>query len=67
VCEPECPVEAIVPDTEGDVAQWVEHNRKYAETWPNIARKGEPPADADQWKDAKDKMKYFSPNPGKGS
>jgi ferredoxin len=67
VCEPECPVEAIVPDTEGDVAEWVEHNRKYAAAWPNITRKGEAPADADEWREVKDKMPHFSPNPGKGS
>jgi ferredoxin len=66
VCEPECPVEAIKPDTEGDLSKWLEINSKYAESWPNITRKGEPPADADEWKDVKDKFdQYFSPNPGK--
>jgi ferredoxin len=65
VCEPECPVEAILPDTEGDLSKWVEINQKYANTWPNITRKGEPPADADQFKDVAGKFeKYFSPNPG---
>ena len=44
VCEPECPVEAILPDTEGDLSKWVEHNRTYSETWPNITRMGTPPA-----------------------
>src|SRR5277367_5336022 len=33
VCEPECPVEAILPDTEGGMEKWVEINRKYAESW----------------------------------
>ena len=65
VCEPECPVEAIIPDTESDVEKWVEINREYAEQWPNITRKGESPADADDFKDETDKFdKYFSPNPG---
>ncbi len=64
VCEPECPVEAILPDTEGDLEKWVEHNTKYADLWPNITRKGEAPADADDWKDTPDKLeKHFSPNP----
>ena len=36
VCEPECPVDAIKPDTEPDAAEWVEFNRKYSEQWPNI-------------------------------
>ncbi len=64
VCEPECPVEAILPDTEGDVSQWVEFNGNYSEQWPNITRMGTPPADADEWRDVPDKMKHFSPNPG---
>ena len=65
VCEPECPVEAILPDTEGDLEKWVDINQKYADTWPNITRMGTPPADADDWKDVKDKFeKHFDPNPG---
>ena len=34
VCEPECPADAIRPDTEPDLEQWVEFNRKYSEDWP---------------------------------
>jgi ferredoxin len=68
VCEPECPVEAIVPDTDADAAAWVEHNRQFAEQWPNITRKGEPPADADDYKEVPGKFeKYFSANPGRSS
>ena len=64
VCEPECPIEAILPDTEPDVEQWVEVNRTYAEQWPNINRKGEQPADADEWKDVANKFKeHFSDQP----
>ncbi len=67
VCEPECPVEAILPDTDTDGENWVEHNREFSELWPNITRKGEPPADADTYKDETGKMeKYFSANPGAG-
>jgi ferredoxin len=68
VCEPECPVEAIIPDTDSGAEAWVEFNRKYSEAWPNITRKGEPPADADDWKDVTNKFdEHFSENPGKGS
>ncbi|MGD9536461.1 MAG: ferredoxin FdxA [Alphaproteobacteria bacterium] len=68
VCEPECPVEAIVPDTAGNVTQWLEINRKYAEAWPNITRKGETPADADAYREESGKYeKYFSDKPGQGS
>ena len=70
VCEPECPVEAIIPDTAGDddSGQWLEINRKFAEIWPNITRKGDTPDDADDYKDEEGKFeKYFSDNPGEGS
>ena len=67
VCEPECPVEAIHPDTDDGAESWVDMNRKYSELWPNITRKGEAPADAEAWKDVPDKFKKeFSENPGKG-
>src|SRR5215467_11037204 len=46
VCEPECPPEAIKPDTEAGMDQWVELNRQYSESWPNITRKGEAPPTA---------------------
>jgi ferredoxin len=64
VCEPECPAEAIQPDTEGDAAKFLELNAKYAEEWPNITRKGDAPADADDWKDVANKFEeHFSPDP----
>ena len=46
------------------VTKWVEFNLKYSETWPNITRLGEPPEDADEWREVSDKMQHFSPNPG---
>ena len=64
VCEPECPVEAILPDTEENLDYWLEINTKYAVEWPNITTKGEPPADADDWRGKPDKKELFSPNPG---
>ncbi|MGB8275521.1 MAG: ferredoxin FdxA [Alphaproteobacteria bacterium] len=66
VCEPECPVEAIIPDSDPNAAAWVDMNRKYSEAWPNITRKGEAPSDADEWKSVAGKFeKFFDPNPGK--
>ena len=68
VCEPECPAEAIHPDSDDSSQKWIEHNRKFAADWPNITRKGEAPADADSHKDEQGKFeKYFNPNPGKGA
>jgi ferredoxin len=66
VCEPECPVEAIVPDTEPGVEEWLAINTEYASKWPNITRMGVPPADAEEWKDKPNKKALLSPNPGKG-
>ena len=67
VCEPECPSEAIVPDTEPGIDEWLEINREFAGKWPNITRKLEPPADAKEWKDKPGKRQYLSPNPGQGA
>ncbi len=61
VCEPECPSEAIVPDTEPGNEKWLELNRIYAEKWPNITQKGAEPSDADEHKGEEGKYdKYFS-------
>ena len=67
VCEPECPVEAIQPDTEPGIEKWLELNREYADKWPNITAKKDQPDDADKFRDEKDKYeKYFSAEPGDG-
>jgi len=49
VCEPECPVEAIKPDTEAGAEKWLKLNADYAKTWPNITVKRNPPADSKEW------------------
>ncbi|KPP90627.1 ferredoxin FdxA [Erythrobacter sp. HL-111] len=67
VCEPECPAEAILPDTEDGLEKWLELNTKYSAEWPNITSQKEPPEDADQFKGEKGKFeKYFSAEPGEG-
>ena len=67
VCEPECPVDAIKPDTEPGLEKWLSINTEYAKLWPNITLKKEPPADAKEWQGVADKGQYFSPNPGDGT
>ncbi len=63
VCEPECPIDAIVPDTEDGNEKWLELNEKYSEIWPNITEKKDPPQDNDKFKNEKDKFqKYFNEN-----
>jgi ferredoxin len=67
VCEPECPPEAIVPDSNAKAEKWLKMNAEFAVKWPNITRKGTAPADADAHKGEEGKFeKYFSPEPGKG-
>jgi ferredoxin len=65
VCEPECPVDAIKPESES-LLNWVEINREYAMQWPNITTKKDAPADADAFKQVENKFeKYFSAAPAK--
>ena len=68
VCEPECPINAIEPDTDEGTNKWVELNKKYSESWPNITKKreGDVPADEKKWRDVKGKLKYLDDKPGKG-
>ena len=67
VCEPECPVDAILPESE-NLLKWVEVNREYAAIWPNITTKKEPLPEAEEFKALPDKFKeHFSPNPGEGT
>jgi ferredoxin len=67
VCEPECPVEAIKPESE-ELIKWVEINREYAAKWPNLNTKKEALPDADSFKDKANKLEEdFSPNPGKAA
>ena len=68
VCEPECPVDAIKPDTEKDSKKWVELNTKYSNLWPNITKRRpeDVPKDQEKWRGVSDKLKYLSEKPGKG-
>ena len=69
VCEPECPIDAIVSDVsyeEKDKDKWLEVNKKYSGLWPNIVKKKDPPIDAEKFKKIKNKFdKHFSDKPGK--
>ncbi|MFM1814423.1 MAG: hypothetical protein RLZ98_1118 [Pseudomonadota bacterium] len=67
VCEPECPVDAIKPDTEPGAEAWLELNREYSEKWPNITSKKAAPVDADDYRDVANKYeKFFLPGSGEG-
>ncbi len=67
VCEPECPIGAILPDSNAEAGKWVEVNRKYSASWPNITRKIPGMPEAEKYKTKKDKYQsLFSEKPGKG-
>ena len=67
VCEPECPADAILPDTDPDATKWIELNRDYSEAWPVITMKKDAPSNEDEYKGISGKLeKFFSPNPGTG-
>ncbi|MCE8470962.1 DUF3470 domain-containing protein, partial [Rhodovulum sulfidophilum] len=55
------------PDTEPDMDEWVEFNRKYAETWPCIITRKDPLPEAEE-RDGEEgkRAKYFSETPGAG-
>jgi ferredoxin len=61
LCEPECPVDAIL--SEDDLSEGQRHyldlNAELAKSWPVLNQRKDPPADADEWKDVKDKLKHL--------
>ena len=66
VCEPECPAEAIKPDTVKGLDQWLKLNTEMAKSWPNITKKRDPLSDAKAMDGKEGKLALFSPNPGEG-
>ena len=66
VCEPECPADAIKPDTESGLETWLKLNSDYAKSWPNITIKRAHAPDAKDFDGKTDKLALFSSNPGEG-
>ncbi len=67
VCEPECPAEAIKPDTEAGLDDWLALNTKYAALWPNLTERRDPLPEAKERDGEGGKLeKYFSEAPGEG-
>lgn len=65
VCVPECPINAIHPDTDAGMEKWVELNAQYANIWPNITWPKAPLPDADAWASVPNKYPdHFSPEKG---
>lgn len=61
LCEPECPVNAIVSEDDVPEAQheFLALNAELAKTWPNITAKKDAPTDAKSWEEVKDKVQYL--------
>lgn len=67
VCEPECPADAILPESE-PLLKWVELNREYAAKWPNITVRKDALPEAEDFKGVADKFnQHFSAAPGEGT
>ncbi len=61
LCEPECPVKAIVSEDElpADQQAFLALNQEYAAIWPNITKKKPAPDDADDWQQVQGKRQYL--------
>ncbi len=66
VCQPECPIDAIHPDTTPGMEKWVELNGEYGKIWPNITRKKPPLPEADQWATVPNKYPEHFSEKGEG-
>ena len=61
LCEPECPIEAIMCDEDvpEDMNEFIELNAELSKTWPVINEMKSPPEDAEEWKDKTNKIEYL--------
>ena len=61
LCEPECPVEAIISDDDAteEQQQFIQLNSELSRDWPVINEMKDAPADADDWKEVSDKLQYL--------
>jgi ferredoxin len=67
VCEPECPADAIKPDTEPGLDKWLKLNTEYSVKWPNITVKKDELPEAKAFDGVENKLEqYFSAEPGEG-
>jgi len=61
VCVPACPADAIFAEDDVPAEQkaFIGLNAELATLWPVITEKKEPPADADEWDEAANKIQYL--------
>jgi ferredoxin len=67
VCEPECPIEAIKPDSDPEADKWLEMNKEYSALWPNVTKKKPGLEGAKDMETVPNKFaEHFSAEPGEG-
>jgi ferredoxin len=61
LCEPACPVEAIFSEDElpEDQRKFLKLNEELSRQWPVITEMKDPPNDADDWLEVKEKFQYL--------
>jgi ferredoxin len=61
VCVAECPVNAIYAeeDVPADQQEFIKLNVELARAWPSITKTKAPLAEADEWKDVKEKLPFL--------
>lgn len=61
LCEPECPIEAIVSDEDipEEMQEFIAINAELSKKWSVINEMKPAPDDADEWKDKPGKIKYL--------
>ena len=61
LCEPECPIDAIMSedDLSEDQQHLLELNAELSRDWPVITEKKDAPEDAADWEDVSDKLQYL--------
>jgi len=61
LCEPECPVDAILSedDLSEDQQQFLQINADLSAEWPVITEIKPAPADAKEWEEVPDKLQYL--------
>ncbi len=61
LCVPECPIEAIFAedDLPEDQQNFIQINAELSQQWPVLTTMKPAPADADDWKEVKGKLKYL--------
>ena len=59
VCEPECPAEAIVADTDPAADDFLALNAELSQLWPVLTEKRDALPGADEWNGKPDKLQYL--------